>query len=90
MVECEECRKKLGVFEGYHHPTLGRKHLLCSPCFEQVNESVSRWRDFLLANTFNVNISGNNSNVSLKKILPDINHTRDILEKVWVKPEKGM
>ena len=90
MVECKECGTKLGILEGYQHPTLGKKHLLCSPCFEQVNESVSRWRDFVLANNFNVSVHENKSNITLKKLIPDINNTRDILEKVWVEPKKGM
>jgi hypothetical protein len=53
MIECEECGKTLGIFEGYRHPTMGKKHHICSPCFDQVNESIARWREFVLANSFN-------------------------------------
>jgi len=53
MVECVECGKRLGFFEGHYHPTLGKKSLVCGPCFVQVEESVARWRDFILSNSFN-------------------------------------
>ena len=53
MIKCEECSKTLGILEGYRHPTLGKKHYLCSPCFDQVSESVARWRKFVLSNYFN-------------------------------------
>jgi len=52
MVECEECKKMLRFFEGYRHPTLGKKHILCSLCFDQVAESVARWRQFIMAFIF--------------------------------------
>jgi hypothetical protein len=47
MGKCEECGKTLGIFEGYRHPTLGKSHLLCSPCFNQVSESVEKWKEFI-------------------------------------------
>jgi hypothetical protein len=59
MVSCEECGKKLGIFEGYNHPTMGKKHHLCSPCFDHVSDSVSKWREFVVSNSFNVNAASN-------------------------------
>jgi hypothetical protein len=53
MVACVECGKRLRFFEGHYHPTLGRKSLLCGSCFIEVEESVARWRDFVLSNSFN-------------------------------------
>jgi hypothetical protein len=53
MVACVECGKKLGLFEGHYHPTLGKKSLVCGMCFVKVEESVARWRDFILSNSFN-------------------------------------
>jgi len=50
MKVCVECGKKLGIFEGYQHPTMGKKKLVCSPCFEHVEESVAKWREFVAAN----------------------------------------
>lgn len=45
MKRCEECRKKLGILEGYRHPTLGKDSLICSSCFDAVHESVVKWRE---------------------------------------------
>lgn len=48
MVNCVECGRKLGFLKGYRHPTMGRKYLLCNNCFDNVDESVTQWREFLL------------------------------------------
>ncbi|KYK21529.1 hypothetical protein AYK24_08945 [Thermoplasmatales archaeon SG8-52-4] len=53
MLKCEECGKKIGIFRGYKHPTMGKKHSLCSNCFDYVNKSVTKWQKFILANSFN-------------------------------------
>lgn len=70
MKVCEECGKKLGIVEGYQHPTLGKKHLLCSPCFDQVSESVEKWKDFVLSNSFKSTKTKTNRKLDLKKIKP--------------------
>jgi hypothetical protein len=67
MEKCEECGKNLGFLEGYRHPTLGKKHHLCGPCFNQVSESVARWGEFVLANSFNLKTSEKRLNVNWKK-----------------------
>jgi hypothetical protein len=48
MTRCRECGKKLRILEGYRHPALGKDHLVCSPCFDQVSESVEKWRNAVL------------------------------------------
>ncbi len=70
MVECMECGKKLGVLEGYGHPTMGKKHFLCSPCFDQVSNSVAKWREFVASNSFNGKTSYNFLESNWNKILP--------------------
>ncbi|KYK24735.1 hypothetical protein AYK25_01520 [Thermoplasmatales archaeon SM1-50] len=45
MKECVQCGKKLGVFEGYRHPIMGKQYLLCNSCFDPVFESVERYRE---------------------------------------------
>jgi len=82
MVECEECGKTLGIFKGYRHPTMGKKHLLCSPCFDQVNESVARWREFVLANSFNNGSSRKDNALKWKNMAPNFNQKRSIVEDV--------
>jgi hypothetical protein len=47
MKECMECGTKLGIMEGYRHPTMGKDNLLCSNCFDTVFESVEKYREFV-------------------------------------------
>jgi len=44
MTDCVECGKKLGLIEGYRHPTLGKEYLVCSRCFDSVSISVEQWQ----------------------------------------------
>lgn len=46
MSTCEECGRELGVLEGYQHPILGHEVFLCSGCFDDIFESVSKWLEF--------------------------------------------
>lgn len=85
MKECEECGKKLGNFEGYNHPTMGKKHHLCSPCFDQVEESVSRWGAFVHANSFNNGSSKRDLVLNWRRILLNSTKIQNIIENV--KPE---
>lgn len=82
MIECEECGKTLGIFEGYKHPTLGKKHYLCSPCYEEVDASVARWREFIHANSFNNGSSKKDLKINLEKLAPNFNQRRNIIENV--------
>jgi len=70
MKDCEECGKSLGIFKGYQHPTMGKKHLLCSLCFDKVSESVEKWSEFVLSNSFNINTVKTNTKVHRIKIKP--------------------
>ncbi len=88
MKDCEECGKKLGMLEGYRHPTMGKKHLLCSPCFDQVSDIVARWGEFVLSNSFNNGSSKKNSELKYKNIAQSINHRRNIIENIFA--EKGI
>ena len=53
MTDCEECNNKLGILEGYYHPALGKRFLVCGGCFVIVDESMQRWSKFCLSNSFN-------------------------------------
>jgi len=81
-VNCEECGKALGFFRCYQHPIMGKKHALCSTCFDQVNASVSKWQEFVLQNSFNNQISNINSDLNCKNITPNLKQTRNILKNV--------
>jgi hypothetical protein len=80
MEKCEECGKKLGILEGYRHPTLGKDYQLCSPCFNQVSESVTKWGEFVRTNSFNNKSSDKNYNLEGRKII-------QMFSKVWNKIE---
>jgi hypothetical protein len=71
MKRCEECGKKLGILEGYRHPVLGNDSLLCSDCFDSVNESVVKWRDAHLpyVDFFKNNNSEKKFETNLKKVI---------------------
>lgn len=77
MKRCEECGKELRILSGYQHPTLGKNHLICSPCFVKISESVARWRKFIISNSFNNASSRSVSQFNLKKIIPNIIKIRD-------------
>jgi hypothetical protein len=53
MTDCEECKNKLGILEGYDHPALGKKFLVCGKCFVTVDKSMQRWSKFCLSDSFN-------------------------------------
>jgi hypothetical protein len=82
MKECEECGKTLGMFEGYKHPTMGKSHNLCSPCFDNVNESVAKWQKFVIANSFNNGANKQYLTAKMKTMAPSFNKRRSIVKDV--------
>jgi hypothetical protein len=57
MIYCKECDKKLGILEGYHHPALGKRFLVCEKCYTKIEEDMVRWRKFCLSDSFNAESS---------------------------------
>jgi hypothetical protein len=53
MVDCEECDNKLDILQGYRHPVLGTKFLVCRNCFDKINKDMQRWNKFCLSDSFN-------------------------------------
>lgn len=92
MVECEECGKKLGFLEGYCHPTLGRKHLVCSGCFDIVTESVEKWREFISPyfEFFNRESSNDSSQLNFEKIDADFTQKQKMFDNFWTGNEVHM
>ena len=76
--KCDECGKKIGIFGGYRHPVCGGNKYVCGNCFTMIDNSVEKWREFVLSNSFNnekLNYNFNNMfssfsnlNNNLKKI----------------------
>ncbi len=52
MVYCKDCGRKLKALEAYKHPTMGKKHHLCSKCYDNVSSSVENWKRFVVSNSF--------------------------------------
>ena len=57
MVDCAECGKKLNILQGFRHPALGTKFLVCGICFDKVIGDMQRWRTFCLSDSFNLGSS---------------------------------
>jgi len=53
MVHCEECRKKLGILQGYKHPALGKRFPVCRNCFNIVSGNMEKWSKFCLSDPYN-------------------------------------
>jgi hypothetical protein len=81
MNQCEECGKRLGIFEGYRHPTMGTKYHLCSPCFDEVSESVTRWGEFVAANAMSIK-TNNSTHLNWKELVPNLQQRRNIIDNV--------
>ena len=79
MLKCEECGKKIGIFGGYQHPTMGKKHNLCNNCFDVVNESITKWQKFILANSFNGKITSN----AFNEIISNFSDLNNDLKKTF-------
>jgi len=48
MNKCYECGKELSFWESYHHLALGKKELICSECYDVLEENMEEYRDYLL------------------------------------------
>jgi hypothetical protein len=81
-MNCEECGKRIGFLKGYIHPTMGKKHLVCSHCYDHVSDSVDRWRMFLLANSFKPVPTKNKPLIDLSKVKPNIKKYNHISKNV--------
>ena len=51
-VRCMRCKRNLAFLQCYIHPTYGKKHFLCSRCFDIVYKSVAEWMRFIEENSF--------------------------------------
>ena len=49
MKTCYVCGKKLKFWQGYYHPVLGKKEVVCSKCFKSVECSLEKYRNFILS-----------------------------------------
>ena len=46
---CSKRSKELKFWQGHYHPTLGKTEVVCSECFDFVEESMKKYRNFILS-----------------------------------------
>lgn len=87
MVKCEECSKKLGILEGYRHPALGKRYILCRNCFINIDESMKKWREFCLLNSFKAESSKIRIQDEWNKSLSNNLQLQKWFSDLWIKIE---
>ncbi len=90
MVVCEECGKKLGILEGYRHPALGKRFLVCGNCYVKVDISMEKWREFCLSNSFNAESSKIHIQDEWNKSISDNLQLQKWFSNLWTKIESQM
>lgn len=87
MGKCEECSKKLGILEGYRYPALAKRYLLCRNCFINIDESMKKWREFCLSNSFNAESSKIHIQDEWNKSLSNNLKLQKWFSNLWIKIE---
>jgi hypothetical protein len=77
MKACEECGEKISLFGSYQHPTLGKRHIVCSPCFDSISASVAQWAEFVKINSFKYQ-SKESLKLNLNKIFTPMSDTLEL------------
>ncbi len=54
MSRCNECERKIGFFGSYRHPVYGGNKYVCGECFTAIDNSLQKWREFVISNSFNL------------------------------------
>ena len=85
MVKCEECGKQLGIVQGYRHPALGGRFLVCGKCFDKVDESMEKWRAFCASNLFNAESSKADIQVAWNKRIANNLELQKWFNNLWIK-----
>jgi hypothetical protein len=76
MKKCYECGRELKFWQGYYHPVLGKTELVCSECFDSIEESMDNYRNSIL-NQLKQNKEKhvfNNSIIKLRQMVHNIGH----------------
>ena len=45
---CYECGKEITFWQSRFHPVIGKKERVCAHCFSEVQESLEKYRKFVL------------------------------------------
>ena len=85
MIKCEECSKKLGIIQGYRHPALGKRFLVCGNCFDKVDNSMEKWRVFCCSDLFNAESSKIDIQEKWNKSLSNDIQLQKWFRNLWIK-----
>jgi hypothetical protein len=85
MADCEECDKKLGIIEGYRHPALGTRFLVCGKCFNKIYEDMEQWNTFCVSDSFNAESSMIDIQTAWNKNISNDPPLQKWFNKLWIK-----
>jgi len=85
MVDCEECNKKLGIFEGYRHPALGTRFLVCGRCYDKVERDMKRWSQFCNSDSFTDESSKSNIQAAWNTSISNEPLLQQWFQNLWLK-----
>ena len=89
MVQCEECRKKLGILQSYKHPALGKKFPVCKNCFILVSGNMEKWSKFCLSDSFNAKSNLINIRDEWNKSISNEILLQKWFKMLWIKIENN-
>jgi len=55
MKKCKKCDLQIGIFQGYQHPILGKKQIVCRNCYNQIESLAGKWQEYVFANLDYIN-----------------------------------
>ena len=87
MVKCEECNKKLSILQGYRHPALGKRFLVCGNCFVNIEGCMEKWKTFCLSNSFNAELSKIHIHDEWNKSISNNLQLQKWFSDLWIKIE---
>ena len=90
MVNCNECEKKLVILNGYRHPALGKRFLVCGKCYTKVEEDMIRWSKFCLSDSLNLELSKINIQEEWNKNLSNNLSSQKWFNDLWIKLDKSV
>lgn len=87
MVDCEECDKHLQVFEGYRHPALGARFLVCGRCYDKIEIDMKRWSEFCVSDSFDYDSTKNDIQDAWNIRLSDDPVLQKWFRRLWSKKD---
>ena len=87
MIKCEECRKKLGILQGYRHPAMGKRFPVCKKCFKKIDEDMERWSTFCFSDSSNAELSKIDIREAWNKNISNNPPLQKWFNNLWIKIE---